>query len=104
MTTSLTNVALGAIYYRPHPKDGVGTVFAGVCLSTGAGGGAGIPVPGSFPGLWSGPFREVPQSQVLSQVSGPSSFLVGGTQVPSSFPGLFPWGGYPSPGLELPQS
>ena len=48
-------------YYRPHPKNGKATVFTGVCLSTPRGG--------------------VPQSQVLSQVSGPRSFP----------------GGYPSP-------
>ena len=36
--------------YRPHPKDGEGTVFTGVCLSTI---GGGTPVPGSFPGHWS---------------------------------------------------
>ena len=35
-------------HYRPHPEDGEGTVFTGVCLSTG-----GTPVPCSFPGLWS---------------------------------------------------
>ena len=45
----------------------------------------------------------VPQSQVLSQVSGPRSFPLGGTPVPGSFPGPF-WGGYPSPGRGVPQS
>ena len=63
--------------YRSHPKDGEGTVFTGVCLSTLGGG--------------------VPQSLVLSQVTGPRFFPQG---YPS--PG---WGdtpvlarGYPSPG------
>ena len=45
-------------FYRPHPKDGEGNVFTGICPSTG--GGGGYPLPGSFPGLW---------SQVLSQVA-----------------------------------
>ena len=47
--------------YRPHPKDGEGTVFTGACLSTGVGGYPGRLVfdPRSFPGeelpLVSGP-------------------------------------------------
>ena len=49
--------------YRPHPKDGEGTVFTGVCLST-----VGYPSPRFFP--W-------------SLVPGP--FWVGGTSV------LFIW-------------
>ena len=52
------------IHYRPHPKDGEGTVFTDVCLSRG----------------------EVPQSQVLFQVSGPRSFS---GRYPS--PRFFPW-------------
>ena len=59
-----------------------GCVFTGVYLFR----GGGTSFPGSFPGLWSQvlPGR-TPQSQVLSQVSGPRSFPGGG-------------GGYPSPG------
>ena len=61
-------------------------VFTGVCLSTP--GEGGTPVPGSFQGHWSQVLsRAVPQSQVLSQVTGPRSFLGGG--VPQS------WQGYP---------
>ena len=70
-------------YYRPHSKDGEGTVFTGVCLSTG---GGGTPIPGSFPGLWSQVLsRGLPESQVLSQVSGPRSFP-GGYLSPRFFP------------------
>ena len=66
--------------YCPHPKDGEGNVFTGVCPST----------PGG-----------VPQSQVLSQISGPRSFLggtpvlawLGGTPVPAVRTRL----GYPTP-------
>ena len=40
-----------ANYYRPHPKDGKGTVFTGVCLSTpGKGGVRRSLVPYPFPG------------------------------------------------------
>ena len=53
-------------FYRPHPKDGEGNVFR---LSTTVG-------------------RGVPQSQVLSKVSGPRPFP-GGTPVPGSFQGLW---------------
>ena len=108
--------------------------FRQVCICTHWGGGA---VPGSFPGLWSrvlskvlsggypspkffrrsllsGPFWEVPQSQVLSQVSVPRSFL-GGTPVPGSFPGLWfqvlsggtpvpPSSDWGIPQLEVPQT
>ena len=42
-------------YYHPHPKDGEGNVFTGVCLPTG----------GVLHGLW---------SQVPSPVSGPRTF------------------------------
>ena len=51
------------IYYRPHPNDGEGNVFTGVCPFTPGGG--------------------VPQSQVLSQVSGRRCFLTR-TGAPSS--------------------
>ena len=44
----LRNFYCCELNYRPHPKDGEGTVFTGVCLSTSG---------------W-----EVPQSRVLSQV------------------------------------
>ena len=59
-----------AYIYRPHPKDGEGTVFTGVCLSTpGWGGGTPVPVlsqvlfrgypsvrsfPGGVPQSWPG--------------------------------------------------
>ena len=54
-------------------------MFSQVCVRS----QGGIPVPGSFPGLWSRvlPGEGVPQSQVLTQVSGP-----------------FPGGRYPRPG------
>ena len=52
----------------PHPKDGEGNVFTGVCPFT----GGGTPVPGSFPGLW---------SQVLSW--GMPQSWPGGTPVPA---------------------
>ena len=62
--------------YRLHPKDGEGTVFTRVCLSTP--GGGRVPSHRFFPrSLVPGPFWEVPQLQVLSQVLS---------------------GGYPSPG------
>ena len=47
------------IYYRPHPKDGEGTVFTGVCLHL----MGGYPSPRFFPrSLVLGTFWEVPQS------------------------------------------
>ena len=82
--------------YRPHPKYGEGTVFTDMWLSTEGYPSSrffprslvpgpflgGYPVPGSFPGLWSQVLSQrVTQSQVLSQVSGPRSWL-GGTPVP----------------------
>ena len=86
------------VFYHPHPKDGEGNVFTGVCPFTPWGGGGGTPVPFSFPGLW---FQDlswgVSQFQVLCQVSGPRSFAGGtpvlaeGTPVPAR--GL----GYPRP-------
>ena len=73
-------------YYRPHPKDGEGNVFTGVCPSTPGGGGV-TPVPGSFPG----PFLGVPPSWSGATLSWlgvvPQSWLgvpqsqVGGTPV-----------------------
>ena len=67
--------------YRSHPKDAEDTVFTGVCLSTGRGGGT--PVPGSFPG---------------SLVPG---LFLGATLVLGFFPGLlsqiFSEGGTPVP-------
>ena len=107
--TSHQSETLHSFIYHLHPKDGEGTVFTGVCLSTPGRvpqsqvlsqithlisfpGGTPVPVPGSFPGYW---------SQVIS----------GGTlvPVPGSFPGPFQgvpqachgvpqsWQGYPSP-------
>ena len=77
--------------YRLHPKDGGGTVFTDVCLSTL---GGVTPVPGSFPDLW---------SHVLSGGHG--------TPAPGSSPGPFQgdtqsWlgGGYPSARWGIPQS
>ena len=96
-------------FYHPHPKDGEGTVFTGVCVHTWGGRGG------------------LPQTLVLSQVTGPRSFPGGypcprffprslvpgsfqGHQFPGPFwgyssPRFFPghWsqvlsGGYPSPG------
>ena len=58
----------GMNHYRPHPKDGEGTVFTGVCLST-LGGGS-TPDPGYFPG----PFWGYPSPRFV-----PKSFLGGGT-------------------------
>ena len=71
-------------YYLLHPKDGKGTVFTGVCLSTGW----------VSHGLW---------SQVPSLVSGPRSFFWGGVYPMVSGPVSLPWslalsrGVYPSP-------
>ena len=73
-------------HYRPHPKDGEGTVFTGVCLST----------PGGYPSP-----RFFPRSMVI----GP--FWGRGTPVPGSFPGHWsqvPSRGYPNPGQGVPQS
>ena len=53
--------------YHPHPQDGEGTVFTGVCLSTP---GGCTPILGSF------------------QVTGLRSFLGLGYPIPGSFPGL----------------
>ena len=50
-------------FYHPLSKDGEGTVFTGVSMST----------PGK---------RGIPKSQVLSQVTGPRYFLVGGDPSP----------------------
>ena len=51
------------IHYRPHPKDGEGTVFTGVCLTTE--GGGGLPPTAHWSLVW-GPFpgggEGVPQS------------------------------------------
>ena len=55
-------------YYSPHPKDGEGTVFTGVCLSTG-----GREYPGTL-------------------LSGPRSFPGGRGYPWSVIPGLL-WGG-----------
>ena len=44
--------------FGPHPKDGEGNVFTGVCPFNFEGGGVGgvTPVPGSFPGpFWGYP-------------------------------------------------
>ena len=49
MSTCKNILLLKLHYYRPHPKDGKGTVFTSVCQSTP---GAGVPhllVPGLFP-------------------------------------------------------
>ena len=70
-------------FYRPHPKDGGGTVFTGVCPSTPGGGG-------------------VPQSQVLSKVTGPRSFAEG-TLVPSFFQGHWSQEVVPQSWLGVPQ-
>ena len=48
------------IYYRPHPKDGEGTVFTGVCLST----------------------PRYPIQSLILQTTGPMSFLGGVEVVP----------------------
>ena len=87
----LITIELQKIYYHPHPKDGEGTVFTVVCLSTG-----GTPVPGSFHGGYPSPrffhcslvpglFWGVPQSQ-LGDTPIPSQ------RVPLSSLGLgYPW-------------
>ena len=68
----------GLLFYRPHPKDGEGTVSQQ---------SVGRPVPGSFPCLWSQVFsRGIPQFQILYLVSGPRSFL----GVPQYHPGGVP--------------
>ena len=86
------------VFYRPHPKDGEGTVFTGVCLFTPRGGGT--PVLGSFPGYW---------SQVLSrrvQVRGGTPVLARGypSQDVVPHPGQegYPllWPGIAQPGQE----
>ena len=65
----------------PHPKDGEGTVFTSVCLST----RGGVPH-----GLW---------SQILSLVSGPLSFPKGYLMV--SDPRSLPWSLDPGPFWEM---
>ena len=62
--------------YRPHPKDGEGTVFTGVCLLTG-GGVLHLLVPGSFLSSGPMPFPEGYASlwfQVPTPQTGPSSW------------------------------
>ena len=54
------------ISWRSHPKDGEDTVFTGVCPQSGR--GTPVSCPRSH-----GIFQRVPQSRVLSQVSGPGS-------------------------------
>ena len=56
------------LYYHPHPKDGKGTVFTGMCLSTAGRRYTGPLVPGPFSGVGEG----------VPLVSGPRSFLGGG--------------------------
>ena len=60
-------------FYHPQPKDGEGTVFTGVCLSTGVGVlGSMVSGPRSFPrGL---PWSLVP-GDVLSGGGGPGCTL-----------------------------
>ena len=69
--------------YRPHLKDRESTVFTGVCLST----PRGVPQSQVISQV-TGPrsFLGVPQSLVLSQVTGPRSFQV----VPQSCAGVHP--------------
>ena len=57
-------------YYRPHPKDGEGDVFTGMCLST-----------GGYPSLWSQVW-----SHVLSLGVDPSQACSWGGGVPQSDP------------------
>ena len=70
-----------SLHYRPHPKDGEGTVFTGVCLSTPEWGGGGIHLHPIILPLAPCPFWGVPSDW---------------SQVPSR--------GYPSPRWEVPQS
>ena len=75
----------GTNIYHPHPKNGEGTVFTGVCPHRG---------------------RGLPQSSVLSQVTGPRSFPRGGGlpqswvppgQVRMGYPPSQYWGTPPPP-------
>ena len=98
--------------YRQHPKDGEGTVFTGVCLSTG-----GYPSPRFFTrSLVPGPLFGVPQSQlegtpVLTGGRGATTVPASGTTVPAGEcprTGVAPartWLGYlPRSGLGYPPS
>ena len=71
---SVHNDGANPIYYRPHPKDGEGTVFTGVCPHRGRGWRA---VLGSFSGLW---------YQVLSRGYPSPRFFPKGTPVPDRVP------------------
>ena len=123
-----SNVFLNHIFLPPA-TEGWGKVIFSVCLSVHTGTGGGTPVPGSFPGLWSQVLsrgyhspRFFPRSLILSQVSGPRSFLGEGYPrpfwgyprtgprqgwgTPSQDWGTPPWPGLgyplPQPGLEYP--
>ena len=81
--------------YRPHPKDGDGTVFTGVCLFTPGGGLSQSLVPGPFP--ISAPFAflgRYPSPSFFPRSLVPGLFQ-GDTPVPGCFPGLWSQG-YPS--------
>ena len=58
------------ISYRPHPKDGEGNVFTGVCLFTRGRGGGGYhsPVTGPVQSFAPGPARGIGVPLVLSKV------------------------------------
>ena len=74
-------------YYRPHPKDGEGKVFTGVCLCTAGGGGTPSHVQRGVP--WPGP-RGLPQP---CQDRGGTPGQGGKAPVPEV--------GYPPPGPEV---
>ena len=76
-------------YYRPHPKDGKGTVFTGVCQQ---GGTPWSLVPDLFPGLWSQVLSGRGCTPVLSLVL--PNVLAGGTPCPG-WGVLQPRKGYP---------
>ena len=47
-------VIISSVYYNPHPKDGEGNIFAGVCLLTRV---VPSPVTGPVPSAVPGPFQ-----------------------------------------------
>ena len=82
-------------FYRPNPKDGKGTVFTGVCLSTGGGGGVTMCslVLGPFPGLCSLVLSRGYPSPVTSPFHAGLGYSNLGHGVPPHWPGQ----GYPPP-------
>ena len=72
-------------YYRPHPKDGEGNVFTGVCLSTGAGSeilSRGYPSQACSWGIrvpQSGPRTRVPPRQDRGTSPDRTGYIAGST-------------------------